>query len=152
MQKLSDRQECEIWVKFGTGDSTRMIPIHTLFDIQGNDVSRSIMKAHILSGCDVTSKLGTKAAALKNNPEIYLAQFGECPQLTPQCLRLAEEYLVKVWDSRGKLKEKTFNDLRLSRYLHKKTSILGLPPTSRSIAGHARRCYFIVKQNMSLDG
>ena len=36
-----------------------------------------IMKAHILTGCDVTSKIGTKSAALSCEPERFLQQFGE---------------------------------------------------------------------------
>ena len=149
---FKDRGMGEIWIKFGTGERARLIPIHLLADILGKNMSCAIMKAHILSGCDVTSKVGTKTAALKYNPEIYLAQFGESPELNTENIRLAEEYLVKVWDSRGKPKEQTFNDLRLRKYLHKNTSILDLPPTSRSVVGHIKRCYFIIRQNMSLLG
>jgi len=36
-----------------------------------------ILKAHILTGSDVTSKVGTKAAALKAQPERYLQDFGQ---------------------------------------------------------------------------
>ena len=42
------------------------------------------MKAQVLTWCDVTSKVGTKAAALKNHPETYLAQFGEQEQLVSE--------------------------------------------------------------------
>ena len=35
------------------------------------------MKAHILTGCDVTSKSETKTAAIKASPESYLHNFGE---------------------------------------------------------------------------
>ena len=35
------------------------------------------MKAHILTGCDVTSKIGTKTAAIKASLESYLRNFGE---------------------------------------------------------------------------
>ena len=35
------------------------------------------MKAHILTGCDVTSKTEAKTAAIKASPENYLHNFGE---------------------------------------------------------------------------
>ena len=35
------------------------------------------MKIHILSGCDVTSKIGTKSAVLKRKPDEHLQLFGE---------------------------------------------------------------------------
>ena len=35
------------------------------------------MKAHMLTGCGVTSKIETKTAAIKASPESYLHNFGE---------------------------------------------------------------------------
>ena len=35
------------------------------------------MKVHILTGCDITSKIGIKSAALKSDPHMYLKNFGE---------------------------------------------------------------------------
>ena len=45
------------------------VPIHTLGIILGQQMCRTLLKTHIISGCDVTSKFGTKAAALKSKPE-----------------------------------------------------------------------------------
>ena len=41
------------------------IPIHTLCIKIGN-IQYSLLKAHILTGCDVTSKVGTKLAAVNS--------------------------------------------------------------------------------------
>ena len=50
----------EVWVRFGTGEKTRDIPIHVLANKLGNHLSSSIiLKTHVLTGCDVTSKIGT---------------------------------------------------------------------------------------------
>ena len=38
--------------------------------------SSNILKTHMLSGFDVTSKIGTKYSAIKNNPERFLENFG----------------------------------------------------------------------------
>ena len=52
-----------------------------------------IIKAHILTGCDLTSKVGTEAAALKAFPERFLKDFGE-GDLTDATFQHAERYLV----------------------------------------------------------
>ena len=54
----------ELWIKYGTEDSTRYISIHKLADIRGSNICKFVLKSQVLSGCDVTSKVGTKAAAL----------------------------------------------------------------------------------------
>ena len=94
------------------------------------------MKAHILTGCNVTSKFGTKVGTLRNDPELYLAQFGEQDYLTRDVAKKAEEYLVKVRQTKAGTKETTFDGLRFESYVGKKTSILDLPPTSSSVQGH----------------
>ena len=72
----------EFWIKYGTGDSTRCIQTHKLADIMGSSVCKFVLKAHVLSGCDVTSKVGTKTAALENTHENYLRNFGETSEVT----------------------------------------------------------------------
>ena len=67
----------ELWIKFGTGKHTRNIPIHLMFKELGTDISRVIIKAHVLTGCDLTREVGTKAAPLKAFPERFLKDFGE---------------------------------------------------------------------------
>ena len=49
-----------------------------------------IIKAHILTGCDITSKIGTKLWVLKCKPE----KFGDIDDSLSY--RNAEQYLVKL--------------------------------------------------------
>ena len=56
-------------MKFGTGDTSRFIPLHLIASQIWQIVCSVIIKAHVLTGGDVTSKIGTKVAALKCNPE-----------------------------------------------------------------------------------
>ena len=58
----------EIWMKYGTGEGERLIPMHILGNIIKPKLCKIILKAHILTGCDVTSKVGTKLAALNSEP------------------------------------------------------------------------------------
>ena len=55
----------ELWLRYGTGAKQRFIPIHTLCIKIGN-IQYSVLKAHILTGCDVMSKVGTKLAAVNS--------------------------------------------------------------------------------------
>ena len=79
-----------------------------------------ILKAHILTGSDVTSKVGTKTAALKAQPERYLQDFGENTFVTD--LVQAEKYLVNVVHAKSTCA--TFDELRYNIYTSKnKTDI-----------------------------
>ena len=67
----------ELWVYFGKGESKRMIPVHAISDKIGHELSRNIIKLHILTGSDYTSKVGTKHAALECSPLPAVSLFGE---------------------------------------------------------------------------
>ena len=100
----------ELWIKYGTGDKTRHIPIHKLGSVLGHQHCKVILNAHILTGSDVTSKLGTKAAAFKSEPEKYLESFAEMNEPSLESLEAGEKYLVRVWQKNSKCAN--FNELR----------------------------------------
>ena len=52
--------------------------------VLGLQICKTLLKAQVVSGCDVTSKVGTKAAALKNTPENYLQKFCESDEVKPE--------------------------------------------------------------------
>ena len=49
--------------------TAKCYPIHILFDKHGKEMSRALMKAHLLTGGDSHSKIGAKHAAVKMEPE-----------------------------------------------------------------------------------
>ena len=67
----------KIWVKFGIRERQIHIPVYQLAEILGTERLRALLKAHILTGCDVTSKTGSKSAACKAFPEKHFNDFGE---------------------------------------------------------------------------
>ena len=67
----------------------------------GKSKCKVLLKDHILTGSDVTSKIGTKTSALKNNPD-QLANFGE-DELTHLSVLEAEKYLINVLYPKEKL-------------------------------------------------
>ena len=95
MSTFSNNGLKELWVKGGKGNTTRYIPIHTLFQRLGRDLCSVLPALHRLKSCDVTSKIGTKKAALNANPCIHLTSFGSLP-FTSKDIIAAERFLVNV--------------------------------------------------------
>ena len=119
----------KIWVKFGILERQRHITVYQLTEILGTKKSRVLLKAHILSGCDVASKTGSKTAAFKACTEKYLHDFGE--QFHDYHFQMAEKYLVKVIEPN--IAAKSFDDLRYVTYTTRKTLFSELTPTSSAI-------------------
>ena len=78
----------KIWVKFGIHERQRYIPVYQLGDILGTEKSLALLKEHILTRCDVTSKIGSKSAAFKTCPEKHLYDFGEDGISLPNCRKV----------------------------------------------------------------
>lgn len=137
----------ELWVRFGVGDKTRFLPLHVLLLKLGEDVCKVLIKVHILTGCDSTSKIGTKQAAMKQNVAQILKDFGEVSGEGSDIFAEIEAFLVRVWKHTAK--ESTFDELRYSEF--KRTGQMDhLPPTSSSIHGHIRRSLFLIRENINL--
>lgn len=139
----------ELWVEYGTGEHRRKIPLHTLHDRLGKDICNVLIKAHVLSGDDAVSKVGTKHAALVCNP-MSLTNFAETNTLTDDDIRVVEKYLVKLWaGARTTTTIDTFNRLRYDCYMKGK-SLNELPPTSSAIRGHIQRSFFVIRNAITL--
>ena len=91
------------------GKEKRYIPIQKLGDLLGPQQCKIALKAHVLTGCDVTSKVGTKFAALNSEPGKYLMSFSEMDEPSNESLQAAEKYLVEVVKKNSKCDN--FNDL-----------------------------------------
>lgn len=128
----------ELWMRARTGKSTRYLPVHILAMEIGEPLCRILPAVHCLTGCDSTSKYGTKAAALKANPENYLIDFGK--DITRINIKLAEEYLVQVIKPGSSLK--SLDELRYHLYHFSKKTIIDLPPTSHATEGHILRAFY----------
>ena len=104
----------------------------------------------MLAGCDVTSKIGTKSAALKSEPHVYLKNFGENELL--ESFTDAELYHIKVLQSNST--SATFDELRYELYRKKKKKkkkiLYDLPPTSQSLQGHLERSYYVINESLNL--
>ena len=124
----------ELWLKFGTGSYTRILPMHIMHSSIGHEMCSVILRLHVLTGCNVTSKIGTKYGALNAKPIDYLKTFGQIKNLCHEKAEKAESYLVKFL--RRSSACTTMNELCIESYLDKSLFLIELPPTSSSIFGH----------------
>ena len=133
-----------MWVLYGQGLSTRALSIPKISDTLESDVISVLPAVHALSGCDSTSKIGGKKAALKvveSGLAESLSEFGKQP-LSELQISNAEHFLVKYYNQ--KTKAMTFDDLRYEES-HSKAfnfDLQKLPPTSESIYKHIPRAYY----------
>ena len=70
------------------------MPVHKLGVVFGTQLCNVILKSHVLTGCDVTSKVGAKAAAL--NSESEQESLGEMNEPSLESFEKAEKYHVRV--------------------------------------------------------
>ena len=128
-----------------------MLPLHEAVEYLGKPLAKTLVKAHILTGGDLMSKVGTKHAALVSDPVQYLTNFGESNILSEQDLALAEKYLVRVWaGARSVTMAETFDQLRAEQYTSASAAIDALPPTSSVIRGHIHRGSYLVNEACQL--
>ena len=73
----------------------------------------------MLTGCDVTSKIGTKSSAMKNNPERFLEDFG-IGEPSDAAFKSAEHYLVNLIQPSSNCR--TLDELRYEMYRTQKRS------------------------------
>ena len=108
-----------------------MLPLHQAISRLGTPLAKTMIKAHILTGDDCMSKVGTKHAAVTSDPVQFLMNFGETDTLSEQDEALAEKYLVRVWaGARSTTTAETFDHLRLENYTSASAGLDCLPPTS----------------------
>lgn len=142
----------ELWVRYATGEKRRMIPLHILHNVLGEELCHILVKVHAMTGNDALSAVGTKLAGLRSEPVYYLSSFGESPLLSESDLDLAEEYLVRVYNgTRSKTNATTFNELRYESQVRSTVVALDkLPPTSSVIRQHLKRAFFVIRQDITL--
>ena len=100
---------------------------------------------HALTGCDTTSKIGTKLAALntirKPGNRSMILNFNS-PQLTEGLIEMAETFLVKCLKPSTDLE--TFDDMRLASFNSNalKVNFETTACTSTNAKKHIRRAYY----------
>ena len=133
-------------MKYGVEIIVLFVPLCFIFTRLDQNICDVLSKAHILAGCDVTSKIETKSAALKSNLHMYLKFFGENKLLELSFVD-SKMYLIKVLQSNSTIT--TFNESRYELYRKKNKTLYDLL-TSRSVQEHLEKCYFVINESLNL--
>jgi hypothetical protein len=132
----------------GVGATTRFLPVHVLAERLGESLCQVLVAVHTLTGCDYTSKFGTKHAGLNCVPEEFLTNFGTLIGDQSESMANAEEFLVQVLKKGSSCK--TLNELRHWLYCHgKNIQLEDLPPTSSSATYHILRAFHATYMQVS---
>ena len=118
------------------------MPSQSLVDYMDDDVVDILPPVHALTGCDITSKVGTKPAALKTENECgyeLLSFFGNT-ELTDEIISNAEKSVLRRISDQNLRK---FDDMRYELYLKKlnQVNLENFPPTISSMRQHILRAY-----------
>ena len=107
----------ELWLFRNSGVKRSILPLHDICIALGDELTKCLPALHALTGCDTTSKISTKLAALNavcKPGNASLIQEFDCPQLTESAILMAETFLVKSLKPSTDLE--TFGDLRLAAF------------------------------------
>ena len=94
----------ELWMFCGKGETTRAVPLHAIATKLESTVVDVLPALHALTGCDTTSKICSKNAALKIADTDFienLVAFGKM-DINIDMIIMAEKFLVKCTDSKAK--------------------------------------------------
>ena len=74
-------REClqKLWIRYST--HTKYLPIHILYEKLGASFCFVLLNVHILTGCDMTSDVGTKESAIKVKPDKFLHAFSSTDEI-----------------------------------------------------------------------
>ena len=139
----------ELWIRAGVANSTRYIPVHTLAPRVGTGLCCLLPLVHTLTGCDYTSKVGSKHAAINADPVDKLKDFDSAQGCSDVFTETCEAYLVQVLKKNSLCS--TMDQLRSYMYHQSKgISLEQLPPTSHAVQQHIRRAYYATYQMVTL--
>ena len=86
----------ELWVLSGKSDSRLAAPLHDIVETMHSNVVDILPAVHSLTGCDTTSKVGTKLSALQTARELgheYLLTFGRS-EISEDMISSADRFLA----------------------------------------------------------
>ena len=124
----------ELWMICGKGETTRVVPLHAVANKTETTVVDVLPPLHALTGCDTTSKICSKTAALKTTDTDVIENLVTfCKtDINFDMIITAETFLVKCIDS--KTNSENLDELRMEYYHHNnKFNLEKIPPTSTSI-------------------
>jgi len=135
----------ELWLVRNSGVRRSILPLHDICSALANDLITCLPAVHALTGCDTTSKIATKYAALNtvNKTEnLPLLLDLNSPRPTESIIQMAEAFLVKCL--KPKTDQETFDELRVAAFSSNalKLDFKKTDCTSTNATKHILRAYY----------
>lgn len=139
---FKDRLTDEVWMKVGTKDNIRFIPVHAL--TLGSELLKNLPAFHCLTGCDTTSqfvgigkKLGWKIYLQHHNllDDVGVLDFND------KLFEKMHQFVIKLYTDRDDIR--CINTLR--GIMASSKAINNLPPTKDSLKQHSKRVHYQTK-------
>lgn len=142
-KELGDIKCSALWIKIGTSKKQKYLGCHIASEAYGYHISSVLPAIHAFSGCDTTSKVGTKKAALKEAKSeenmALLEKLGKI-ELTDEDYVKYEALYLRIIKKKGL----TCNESRfkiISTHPASLRNIASLPATSDSVKLHVLRSW-----------
>lgn len=135
----------ELWLIRNSGVKRSLLPLHDICKELGVELTKCLPALHALTGCDTTSKVSTKLAALnavrKLGNSVLILNFDSLP-LTESAIQMAETFLVKCLKPSTDMQ--TFDELRVAAFDSSalKMDFEKTPCTSANARKHILRCFY----------
>ena len=133
----------ELWIISGKCDRINVTPVHTIANNMDNNVVDVLPAVHTLTGCDTTSKVGTKSAAFQAAMKYgyqLLYSFGKS-EISDQMILSSEKFLDECISKSSE--RNNFDDIRFETYHQKsfQSDLEKQTPTSSSIQAQIKRVF-----------
>ena len=137
-----DRINCtELWMKAGTNKKPKYIPVHDIVSSLPQDILKSLIPFHTLTGCDTTSFIAqhskmTAWNTLISHPQL-IENLGE-DSFEESDYKKIEKFFCLLY---GMPDEDSIDKVRLKLFLKKKNPD-ALPPTRDALYLHIKRAHY----------
>ena len=149
IRAMNDIELNEMWILFGVGKNTRLIPIHEIHSSLGPAKCIALPLFHCLTGCDQTSSFAghSKKTAwavwnMYDKLTDSLQSVYYCPreEQVKSIMPIVERFVILVYD-RGS-SSISVNDARKELFTRKSRSIELIPPTENALYLHLKRAIY----------
>ena len=118
MPPVSSAEVAQVWIIRDMHNSGNVSALHESLESIPDELIRVLPAIHALSGCNTTSKVGTKLQAyraVQKDEYRALEKFGVI-ELDDEMNRVAEHFLLDCMSRTAQRSVDTFDDLRYERY------------------------------------
>lgn len=137
----------EVWILFGTGQSSRYIPIHIIARNLGHNMARALPMVHAFTGCDTVSYFSGIGKTtvwkvwhdMKEITETFNSVLNEGFVDNDDCMSIIERFVILLYNKTSDLTQ--INMARKQMFTNGR-QIDAIPPTHDALIQHTKRAIY----------